>query len=211
VLDSFSDPIAVSDKLFQVENAPPEGGGGGGMGKPIFQPLEIELPHGGPASARLFEIVSTGAHVRSATLTTPDVVYELDDVLVISAKEQANGAAGSIPTERIKLAAATLGPERAKRQHDGPVSRLASGAGERMGAIGANPCKTAVRDSPRDSAVFVVPASRSACWISLREAAAACARAGRTSAGLATRLLLRPLLSASSMIGVSTCGLRERG
>ena len=103
-LDGFAGPLGVSGDRFEIDSASAPVGGGSGN-TPTIQPLVVNLAHGA-ASPQLVDDVLTGRHLKQATLTTPHATYSLTDVTVQSVQDEATGAAGSIPSEKIELVAA---------------------------------------------------------------------------------------------------------
>jgi type VI protein secretion system component Hcp len=105
-LDGLAAPLGVSGDRFEIDSASAPVGGGSGNA-PTIHPLVVSLAHGA-ASPQLVHDVLTGLHLRAATLTTPHATYSLTDVVVQSVQDEATGAAGSIPSEKIELVAAHL-------------------------------------------------------------------------------------------------------
>ena len=103
-LDGFAGPLDVSSDRFEIDGASGQVGGGAGN-TPTIKPLVVTLAHGA-ASPQLVHDVLTGLHLRQATLTTPHATYSLTDVTVQSVQDEATGAAGSIPSEKLELVAA---------------------------------------------------------------------------------------------------------
>jgi type VI protein secretion system component Hcp len=99
-LDGIADVIPISGDLFAAD-------GPSGLTPATIHPLRVDLAHGGNA-AKLALDALTGIHLKTATVTTSKATYLLTDVVVRSIHEDATGAAGSIPTERITLDAAQV-------------------------------------------------------------------------------------------------------
>jgi type VI protein secretion system component Hcp len=98
-LDGIAGELAISGAGFGIE-AP-------ALGAATIKPLRVDLAHGASAP-QLLSHVMAGIHRPHATVTTSNATYSLTDVVVRSVKDEATGAAGSIPSERITLAAAQV-------------------------------------------------------------------------------------------------------
>jgi type VI protein secretion system component Hcp len=105
-LDGYAVTLAVSGDEFEIDGAPSAAGGGSGS-QATIKPLVVDLPLGSD-SPKLVDDVLAGIHRKTATLTTAHATYSLTDVVVRSLKDEATGAAGSIPSEKIELDAAKV-------------------------------------------------------------------------------------------------------
>lgn len=99
-LDGIADVMPISGDGFAVD-------GPSGLTPATIHPLRVDLAHGANA-AKLALDALTGVHLKTATVKTSKATYLLTDVAVRSVHEDATGAAGSIPTERITLDAAQV-------------------------------------------------------------------------------------------------------
>jgi type VI protein secretion system component Hcp len=99
-LDGIADVMPISGDGFAVD-------GPSGLTPATIHPLRVDLAHGANA-AKLALDALTGIHLKTATVKTSKATYLLTDVAVRSIHEDATGAAGSIPTERITLDAAQV-------------------------------------------------------------------------------------------------------
>ena len=86
-VDSIKGDIDATAFSWQVDNKPVNNGGGGG-GKPTFSDLEITAKSG-PGSVRLFQMASSGEHIKKVSLTVDQpnggtLTINLEDVLVTS-------------------------------------------------------------------------------------------------------------------------------
>ena len=81
--------------------------GGTAFTPATIHPLRVDLALGG-SSPQLVQRVLTGMHLATATVQTSTLTYHLTDVTIRSVEDEATGAAGSIPTERITLDAAQV-------------------------------------------------------------------------------------------------------
>lgn len=98
-LDGIAGALAISGAGFEID---------GPAGLPATtKPLRVDLAHGAAAPELALDVL-TGIHLKSATVETSNATYVLTDVIVRSVQDEATGAAGAIPSERITLDAAQV-------------------------------------------------------------------------------------------------------
>ena len=98
-LDGIAGELAIAGVGFKID-AP-------AAGAATVKPLRVDLAHGVAAPDLLLDVL-TGAHRAHATVRTATATYSLTDVEVRSIHDEATGAEGAIPSERITLAAAQV-------------------------------------------------------------------------------------------------------
>ena len=86
-VDGVNYSIDAKAFSWQVDNKPVNNGGGGG-GKPVFSDLKITAKTG-PGSVKLFQLASTGEHIKKVSLTVGQpnggtLTINLMDVLITS-------------------------------------------------------------------------------------------------------------------------------
>ena len=100
LVGTVSDATPISGHGFAVD-------GPSGLTPATIHPLRVDLAHGVNA-AKLAQDALSGVHRATATVKTSKATYLLTDVVVRSVREDATGAVGSIPTQRITLDAAQV-------------------------------------------------------------------------------------------------------
>ena len=99
-LDGYADVLPISGDGFEVD-------GPSGLTPATIHPLRIDLALGASAPKLALDTM-TGIHRKTATVQTSKATYHLTDVVIRSVHDEATGAAGSIPTERITVDAAQV-------------------------------------------------------------------------------------------------------
>jgi type VI protein secretion system component Hcp len=99
-LDGYADVLPISGDGFEVD-------GPSGLTPATIHPLRIDLALGASAPKLALDTM-TVIHRKTATVQTSKATYHLTDVVVRSVHDEATGAAGSIPVERITLDAAQV-------------------------------------------------------------------------------------------------------